>query len=227
MPIQRGGYGYDNYSAGDYGTEGVTHSSGTLTVTATSSITAEGGRDVPSGALSVTATSSIASFSADRDRTSSATVNAVVTITASGEDIIYEDTDEYAYGSGLYGMEAYTQGDLQTIVSATSSTAVSNALRVRSASGTSTVTSGESADSEKIFQGSATSSVTSSITADGAFTVNVNPQTISATATTTPSILRLRNATGIVSAESGEMTHGREKWQIISPTSITWTEIAA
>ena len=75
-----------------------------------------------------------------------------------------------------------TQGDLQTIVSATSSTAVSNALRVRSASGTSTVTSGESADSEKIFQGSATSSVTSSITADGAFTVNVNPQTISATA---------------------------------------------
>lgn len=227
MPIQRGGYGYDNYSAGDYGTEGVTHSSGTLTVTATSSITAEGGKDVQSGALSVTATSSIASFSADRDRTSSATVNAVVTITASGEDIIYEDTDEYAYGSGLYGMEAYTQGDLQTIVSATSSTAVSNALRVRSASGTSTVTSGESADSEKIFQGSATSSVTSSITADGAFTVNVNPQTISATATTTPSILRLRNATGIVSAESGEMTHGREKWQIISPTSITWTEIAA
>ena len=41
--------------------------------------------------------------------------------------------DEYAYGSGLYGMEAYTQGDLQTIVSATSSTAVSSALSCVSA----------------------------------------------------------------------------------------------
>jgi len=227
MPVNRVGYGYGNYSAGDFGTEGVTHESGALTVTATSSTTAEGGKDVPSGALSVTATSSIASFSADRDRESSATVNAVVTITASGEDIIYEDTDEYAYGSGLYGMEAYTQGDLQTIVSATSSTAVSNALRVRSASGTSTVTSGESADSEKIFQGLGASTATLSLTADGAFTVNVNPQTISATATTTPSILRVRNATGIVSAESGEMTHGREKWELITNNSVTWTQIAA
>ena len=184
--------------------------------------------DVKDASATVTATSSIANVNyVVNIGSGTVTITATSSITCSGEAVIIERTDEYAYGSGLYGMEAYTQGDLQTIVSATSSTAVSSALRVRSASGTSTVTSGESADSEKIFQGSATSSVTSSSTADGAFTVNVNPSTISATSSTTPSILRLRNATGIVSAESGEMTQGREKWQIISPTSITWTEIAA
>lgn len=227
MPTQRGGYGYSNYSDGDYGTEGVVHESGALSVTASATTSAQGGRDVPSGALSISANSSIASFSADRDRLSSATISASATITASGEDIIYEDTDKYSYGSGLYGMHEYTNGDLQTIVSAQSSTVVANGIRIQQGSATVSATSGESADSEKIYQGSATSSASVSILANGAFTVNVQPNTITSSATITPSILRIRNASGITTVESGELTHAREKWEVISSATNTWTDKAS
>lgn len=225
MPTQRGGYGYQNYSQGDFGTEGVTHDSGALSVSASATVTAEGGRDIQSGALTITSTSSIASFSADRDRESSATINASATITASGEDIIYEDTDKYSYGSGLYGMAEYTQGDLQTIVIAQSTTASVGGERIQQGSATVSATSGKSADSEKIYQGSATSSASATNTCTGAFTVNVNPSTIQSQATVSPTIERVRLAVGTLAVKSAVVTIGREKWEVISRSSDTWTTI--
>jgi len=62
------------------------------------------------------------------------------------------------------------------------------------------------ADSEKIWQGSGVLLPVASITA----TCN-----------------RVQNASGIVSVTSGTATIGREKWEIISVTPITWTQIAA
>lgn len=227
MPTQRGGYGYQNYSQGDFGTEGVTHDSGALSVSASATVTAEGGRDVQSGALTITSTSSIASFSADRDRHSSATINASATITASGEDIIYEDTDKYSYGSGLYGMAEYTQGDLQTIVIAQSTTASVGGERIQQGSATVSATSGESADSEKIYQGSATSSASATNTCSGAFTVNVNPSTIQSQATVSPTIERVRLAVGTSAVESAVVTIGREKWERIARASTVWEELVA
>jgi hypothetical protein len=38
---------------------------------------------------------------------------------------------------------------------------------------------------------------------------------------------RVRESAGIVSSTSGTATIGREKWEIISVTPMTWTQIAA
>ena len=63
-----------------------------------------------------------------------------------------------------------------------------------------------SVDSEKIFQGHAVTQPEASITA----TCN-----------------RVHRVGGIVSSTSGTATIGREKWEIIAPTPMTWTQIAA
>lgn len=66
--------------------------------------------------------------------------------------------------------------------------------------------SSTTSDSEKIFQGHAVTQPEASITA----TCN-----------------RVQRVGGLVSSTSVTTTIGREKWEIISPTSITWTQIAA
>ena len=98
MPIVRGGYGQDLYGSGDYGTEGVIHDA-TASLTATSTVNAEGGRSLESGAT----VSAISSFTSSgvRERESSASISATLTIVVSGEDIIREDSDKFSYGSGL------------------------------------------------------------------------------------------------------------------------------
>ena len=225
MPTQRGGYGYQNYSQGDYGTEGVVQESGALSVSASASVTSQGGRDVPSGALAIASTSSIASFSADRDRLSSATISASVTITASGEGIIYEDTDKYAYGSGLYGQAEYTQGDLQTIVIGQSSTASVGGEKIQLGGASVSASSSTSADSEKVFQGSGTVSASSTNTCTGTFTVNVNPNDIQSQATISVTIARVRLSSGTTASQSAVVTIGREKWETITRDSTTWDVI--
>ena len=66
--------------------------------------------------------------------------------------------------------------------------------------------SSTASDSEKIFQGHAVTQPTSSITA----TCN-----------------RVQRVGGIVSSTSGTATIGREKWELITNNSVTWTQIAA
>ena len=66
--------------------------------------------------------------------------------------------------------------------------------------------SSTASDSEKIFQGHAVTQPEASITA----TCN-----------------RVQRTGGAVSSTSVTTTVGREKWEIISPTSMTWTQIAA
>ena len=127
MPIDRGGYGKDLYSSGDYGTEGITSSAGAV-ISATSSCSAEGGISKSSGALFVV-TSTI-TCAGNRDRTSSANISVAAVFTASGEDIIREDSDKFSYGTGLYGLNEYDQADLQTIVSVTSVTTAAAYERV-------------------------------------------------------------------------------------------------
>jgi hypothetical protein len=66
--------------------------------------------------------------------------------------------------------------------------------------------SSTASDSEKIFQGHAVTQPEASITA----TCN-----------------RVQRVGGLVSSTSVTTTIGREKWEIISPTSMTWTQMAA
>ncbi len=66
--------------------------------------------------------------------------------------------------------------------------------------------SSTASDSEQIFQGHAVTQPTSSITA----TCN-----------------RVHRVGGIVSSTSGTATIGREKWELITNNSVTWTQIAA
>jgi hypothetical protein len=66
--------------------------------------------------------------------------------------------------------------------------------------------SSTASDSEKIFQGHAVTQPESSITA----TCN-----------------RVQRVGGIVSSTSGTATIGREKWELITNNSVTWTQIAA
>ena len=67
--------------------------------------------------------------------------------TCSGEVVIIEETDKYSYGMGAYGLQPYTQGDIQTIVYATSSATVS-AVTVVDATGALTATSSVSANAK-------------------------------------------------------------------------------
>jgi hypothetical protein len=247
----------------------------------------------------------------------------------SGEVVIIEETDVFSYGSGLYGQNEYTQGDLQTVATATSSATVVG-LRIQSGSATVTVASSISASGRRVPEGSAlingsstttvtstgngsrvressatsspattitasafitakgaaTASAVASLTASGVFMVNGAASTTATVtsaaicnrvrfgsgvptavasitvlgfatrggiASCTPSASlvadsekiwqghavtqpesgatatcnRVQNTSGVVSATSGTATIGREKWEIITNDSVTWTEIAA
>ena len=69
-----------------------------------------------------------------------ATTTVTASASCSGEVVIIERIDEFAYGMGSYGINAFTQGDLQTVVTATSSVSVA-IKRVRESSATSSVAS--------------------------------------------------------------------------------------
>ena len=151
MPVDRLGYGSLTYGAGDFGTEGVTHD-GLATVTATASATADGGISKFAGAS--TSVTSTVTTDAVRYREASATVNASASVTASGEGVIIERTDEFSYGMGVYGANEYTQGDLQTVATATSSTTAVGE-KILLASATVTSTSGTTANARRVPEGSA------------------------------------------------------------------------
>jgi len=163
--------------------------------------TANGSRIRESSAISSTTASN--SISSTRVREGDATPSATTTTSASGVFIISASA---------------------TVTSACTTAAICN--RVRFGSGTPTAsasitvlgfatrggiasligTSASTSDSEKIFQGSATSQPEATITA----TCN-----------------RVQRTGGAVSSTSGTLAVGREKWEVIPPTSTTWTIIAA
>ena len=155
-----------------------------------------------------------------------ASMTSTSSTTCSGEVVIIERSDKFAYGSGLYSSNEYDDADLQTIVSATSSVASVSGVRVQNGSATATSSSTTASDAEKIYQGSAISSASSSTTASSVFVAS-SGGSLTATSGTTVDFIRERNSNALVSTTSGTLAIGREKWEVIPPTSTTWTIIAA
>jgi hypothetical protein len=176
------------------------------TVTATSSIsTVDWVVNIGSGQITLTATSST---------------------TCSGESIIIERTDKFAYGTGLYGKNVYDQADLQTIVSATSSIASVSGVRVQNGSAISSASSSTTSDSEKIHQGVAVVTALVTTSANAVYTI-IGAANVSCSSDITAVPTRIRSGGAVISTTSGTLAIGREKWEVIAPTSTTWTEIAA
>ena len=243
--------------------------------------------EVINASATVTATSSIANVNWVVAIGAAASMTSTSATTCSGEVVILEETDVFSYGSGLYGQNEYTQGDLQTVVTATSAVTascerilLSGALSagasgfaaiggfLGNASATVTVTSGATADGQVVGERSATVTSASSITANSTCTFNFTipiavasattctaeeffleasdkmvyghgiygeqvydqsdlQTVVTATSSATATCNRVQSSSGIVSSTSGTATIGREKWEIIAPTPITWTQIAA
>jgi hypothetical protein len=181
---------------------------------------------VKDASATATATSSIPNVDWLVSKGGDSSITATSSATASGEVIVLELSDKFAYGTGLYGSNEYDQADLQTIVSATSSVANVSGVRVQNGSAISSSSSSTASDSEKVYQGSAISIASASTTAHAVYTI-IGVASSSAVSSTTISYIRERNSSALVSTTSGTLTIGREKWEVISPTSTTWTTIAA
>ena len=159
--------------------------------------------EVINASATVTATSSIANVNWVVAIGAAASMTSTSATTCSGEVVILEETDVFSYGSGLYGQNEYTQGDLQTVVTATSAVTascerilLSGALSagasgfaaiggfLGNASATVTVTSGATADGQVVGERSATVTSASSITANSTCTFNFTIPIAVASATT-------------------------------------------
>jgi len=197
----------------------------TATVTAVASITALG-RRVPEGSALINGTSTTVATSTGngtRVRTSGATATPEATIAIAGQVVGERSATVTASASNTVNAVTVVVAEASLTASSTIA-AVCN--RVRFGSGTPTAVASITvlgfatrggiasctpsaslvADSEKIWQGSGVILPVSLITA----TCN-----------------RVQNASGIVSSTSGTATIGREKWEIIAVTPMTWTQIAA
>ena len=159
--------------------------------------------EVQNASATVTVTSSIANVDWVVAIGAAASMTSTSATTCSGEVVILEETDVFSYGSGLYGQNEYTQGDLQTVVTATSAVTascerilLSGALSagasgfaaiggfLGNASATVTVTSGATADGQVVGERSATVTSASSITANSTCTFNFTIPIAVASATT-------------------------------------------
>lgn len=222
MPVVRA-YGGGLYNVGDYGTEGTVKESSAL-ITATSTVNASGGRNVESPAV-IDATS-IFTLNAIRVSESGGSFAATSAVNASGEAIIIERSDKVPYGASLYGRNRYDLNDLQTIVSGTSAVTVANGLRVRPVSGSLSASSGSSASGEVIKLGEITVEATSGSTANAVYTIK-GRGTVSSQSSVTINYIRRIKGSAVTASASGVLIIGREKWEPIPTTSITWSEIAA
>ena len=120
----------------------------------------------------------------------------------SGEVVIIEETDVHAYGMGSYGIHAYTQGDIQTVVTATSS-ATASCLRKREGSATASVVANVSASARRVPEGSAlingTSTTTVTTTGNGS-RVREGSATATPEATITTDAFKTAKGSATVSA---------------------------
>ena len=120
----------------------------------------------------------------------------------SGEVVIIEESDVFSYGMGSYGQNAYTQGDLQTTVTATAS-ATASCLRKRTASATVTVSAAISVEARRIPEGSVLiegSSTTTITTSSNGSRVRESSATSSPVTTITTSGFKTVKGTATVSA---------------------------
>jgi len=156
-----------------------------------------------------------------------ATVNATSTTAANAEKFFLESSDKFSYGTGLYGANEYDQADLQTIISATSSIASVSGEKINLASAVSSASASSNADSERIHQEGGSTTCNSTTAAKGGTLLTSGPVSMTSSTTTVITFIRVREVTAIVSTTSGTLAVGREKWEVIAPTSTTWTEIAA
>lgn len=152
MPVNRIGYGYGLFSAGDFGTEGVTHES-SASVSVTSTVAVQGGRSVFSPAAS-TVTSSVSSPSATRFRLSGAAVSSNTTTASVAQKFILELSNRYSYGTSAYGTNLYGIDDFEMAVTATSTTTASAEI-VYLRSATATPTSTSTCSARRVPEGSA------------------------------------------------------------------------
>lgn len=178
------------------------------------------------GSATVTSSSTI-SASATATLVGSVSIVSTSSSSANAEKFFLESSDKFAYGSGLYGMNAYDEADLQTIVSATSVSSTCSGEKINLGSAVSSAVASNTVIAEKINLGSGSMTSVAVGTASSVFVASA-----SASITTTSSIanvswIRERNSSAIVSLTSGTATIAREKWEVIAPTSTTWTEIAA
>ena len=144
--------------------------------------------------------------------------------TCSGEVVIIEETDKYSYGMGAYGLQPYTQGDIQTIVSATSSVTAS-CVRVIDAACSLTATASITASARRVPEGSALingASTTTVTTSGNGSRVRTSSATVSANATITQSAVLVRTtpiaitATASLTCDSVFMVSGAAT---VSPTA--------
>lgn len=173
-------------------------------VSATSSLTADGVK-AKGGAASIVAASSLA---------------------ASGEIIVIERSDKVPYGASLYGRNRYDLNDLQTIVSVTSGVTVANGIRIRVGDvSVLSASSGSSASAEIVKLGVAESASQSSVTASAVYTIK-GSATLAGNSSVTINYIRRRVGSALSTGTSGTLSIGREKWEPISYTSITWSNVA-
>ena len=230
-----GSYGIHEYTQGDIQTVATATSSATAsalrvrvasaTVTVVASITAQA-RRVPEGSALINGTSTTSvttTGNGARVRESSATASPTTTITSVGFATRGGSATVSAVAS-ITASSVFMVNGSATATPTVTSAAICN--RVRFGSGVPTAVASITvlgfatrggiasctpsaslvADSEKIWQGHAVTQPESGATA----TCN-----------------RVQNTSGVVSATSGTATIGREKWEIITNDSVTWTEIAA
>jgi hypothetical protein len=125
--------------------------------------------------------------------------------TCSGEAVIFEDTDKFSYGTGLYGSNEYDQADLQTIVSATSSIA--------------------SVSGEKINLASATVNAVATVNVLGGLTLSADG-TVSASSTTASSGVRYREGSATATVGSSITVSSTATLSGVATVNATSTVVA-
>ena len=214
-------YGESYYGLRTFGSSAGDVKDASASLTATSSISS------PSGDILVDATLSLYGrglYGSNLFGTELIQITVTASITCSAESFPLKRSDEFDYGTGLYGANQYGSEDLQTIVSATSSIANVAGVRVQFGSATVSAVASITSVAEKINLSSGTTTATSTITASAALAI-VGAGTMTSTSTISATCNRVQFASGIVSVTSGTATIGREKWEIISVTPITWTPV--
>ena len=213
MPVDRIGYGYGLFSAGDFGTEGVTQD-GLAVISAASSASASSVNVKESGSLT-SAASSTTTPSAVRVRFTTQATSATSSVTASAERVKDGIAAVSAACSFSAAARRVPQGSA-LINGACTVSAIStvNAWRYRNTGGT--------------------SRSTSSATASSVYSIIVKP-TIQGQSAVSTTVVRKRNIALTSSTSSSGICYGVKKWEesgtasdswsTISETSVTWTEL--
>jgi len=145
----------------------------------------------------------------------------------SGEVVIIEESDVFSYGMGSYGQNAYTQGDLQTTVTATAS-ATASCLRKRTASATVTVSAAISVEARRIPEGSVLiegSSTTTITTSSNGSRVRESSATSSPVTTITTSGFKTVKGTATVSAVASNTANA--EFMVNASATVTPTVTSA